>query len=195
MTRERLNIPFLGSDFSLPTAGPGHSTGGNFGRKDTLLSSLEKPRKLKRVFDPGKRGEEEPLDGARKLSDAQAEQGSGVPIQVRNITALPRPVPVQPAKEPFEAEMERKKSEDVKNFSVTLLVNEVEKNKIVDMLHKAKSIISKKVEKVMGKKPKSGISNVDALQTVLNDWVDRVESQEREEEAEEEELIIEQVHS
>ena len=87
---------------------------------------------------------------------------------------------------------EQKKKDEEKTFSVTILVNENEKNKIVDLLHKAKSIISKKVEKVMGKKPKTGISNVDALQTVLENWLDKTESEEREEDLLVEQLIHEQ---
>ena len=87
---------------------------------------------------------------------------------------------------------EQKKKDEEKTFSVTILVNENEKNKIVDLLHKAKSIISKKVEKVMGKKPKTGISNVDALQTVLENWLDKTESEEREEDRLVEQLIQEQ---
>ena len=79
-----------------------------------------------------------------------------------------------------------------KSYSVTILVNENEKNKIVDMIHKAKSLISKKVEKVIGKKPKSGISNVEALQTVLESWVGREERKEMEEKAEEAQLIRDQ---
>ena len=82
--------------------------------------------------------------------------------------------------------------DEEKTFSVTILVNENEKNKIVDLLHKAKSIISKKVEKVMGKKPKTGISNVDALQTVLENWLDKTEIEEREEDRLVEQLIQEQ---
>ena len=87
---------------------------------------------------------------------------------------------------------EQRKKDEEKTFSVTILVNEHEKNKIVDLLHKAKSIISKKVEKVMGKKPKSGITNVDALQTVLESWMSRAESEEREDTRMVEKLIKEQ---
>ena len=77
-----------------------------------------------------------------------------------------------------------------KQFAVTLLVNENDKNKIMDMLQKAKSVISKKVEKVMGKKPqKSDISNADALKTVLQNWVDEAETEEKQEEFAEDELI------
>jgi len=79
-----------------------------------------------------------------------------------------------------------------KTFSVTLLVNETEKNVIVDMINRAKTIISRKVEKVIGKKPKAGVSNVETLQTVLESWIGREESREREEKAEEEQLIREQ---
>ena len=81
---------------------------------------------------------------------------------------------------------------DEKTFSVTILVNENEKNKIVDMIQKAKTLISKKVEKVIGKKPKSAVSNVEALQTVLESWVDREERKQQEEEAEEEKLVQDQ---
>jgi len=87
---------------------------------------------------------------------------------------------------------EQKKKDDEKTFSVTILVNEHEKNKIVDLLHKAKTIISKKVEKVIGKKPKSSISNVDALQTVLESWMDREQEEEREDHRIVERLIKEQ---
>ena len=77
-----------------------------------------------------------------------------------------------------------------KQFAVTLLVNENDKNKIMDMLQKAKQVISKKVEKVMGKKPqKSEISNADALKTVLQNWVDEAETEEKQEEFDEDELI------
>jgi len=86
----------------------------------------------------------------------------------------------------------QRKKDDEKTFSVTILVNEHEKNKIVDLLHKAKTIISKKVEKVIGKKPKSGISNVDALQTVLESWMDREQEEEREDHRTVERLIKEQ---
>ena len=81
---------------------------------------------------------------------------------------------------------------DDKTFSVTILVNESEKNKIVDMIHKAKTLISKKVEKVIGKKPKSSVSNVEALQTVLESWVGREERKQQEEEDEEKRLIRDQ---
>ena len=80
-----------------------------------------------------------------------------------------------------------------KQFAVTLLVSENDKNKIMDMLQKAKSVISKKVEKVMGKKPqKSDISNADALKTVLQNWVDEAETEEKQEEFDEDELIAAQ---
>ena len=85
------------------------------------------------------------------------------------------------------------KKKDPKTFSMTLFVNESEKNKIVDLLHKAKSLISRKVEKVMGRKPKSGcISNVDALQTVLETWMDREVEEEKEEKRLLEALVKEQ---
>ena len=76
---------------------------------------------------------------------------------------------------------------------MTIFVNESEKNKIVDLLHKAKSIISKKVEKVMGIKQKSGnISNADALQTVLETWMTREQEEEKEDNIMVEKLIKEQ---
>ena len=85
------------------------------------------------------------------------------------------------------------KKKDPKTFSMTIFVNETEKNKIVDLLHKAKSIISKKVEKVMGIKPqKSCISNADALQTVLETWMDREQEEEKEDNIIVEKLIKEQ---
>ena len=66
-----------------------------------------------------------------------------------------------------------RKKDAGKQFAVTLLVSESDKTKIMDMLHKAKTVISRKVEKVMGKKPpKSEISNADALKTVLQNWVE-----------------------
>ena len=85
------------------------------------------------------------------------------------------------------------KKKDPKTFSMTIFVNESEKNKIVDLLHKAKSLISKKVEKVMGKKPnKASISNVDALQTVLESWMDREEEEEKEDDKLFQKLVKEQ---
>ena len=97
-----------------------------------------------------------------------------------------------------------KKSGAGKQFAVTLLVNEAEKNKIVDMLHRAKKVIGKKVEKVIGKKPKSNpteresksqslsISNAEALTTVLQNWVEVEEKKERKDDTEMERLIEEQ---
>ena len=77
-----------------------------------------------------------------------------------------------------------------KQFAVTLLVNESDKTKIMDMLHKAKTVISRKVEKVMGRKPqKSEISNADALKTVLQNWVEEEETKEIEDQDEQIELI------
>ena len=85
------------------------------------------------------------------------------------------------------------KKKDPKTFSMTIFVNETEKNKIVDLLHKAKSIISKKVEKVMGIKPqKSSISNADALATVLENWMDREQEEEKADNIIVEKLIKEQ---
>jgi hypothetical protein len=44
------------------------------------------------------------------------------------------------------------------------------------MLHRAKNVISKKVEKVMGRKAaKSDISHADALKTALQNWVEEEE--------------------
>ena len=81
-----------------------------------------------------------------------------------------------------------------KQFAVTLLVSEADKNKIVDMLQRAKSVISKKVEKVIGKKPpKSGISNAAALTTVLQNWVEDEEKREQDDESEVDQLIEQQV--
>ena len=63
-----------------------------------------------------------------------------------------------------------------KEFAVTLFVNEADKNKILEMLHRAKCVISKKVEKVMGRKTtKAEISDTDALKTVLQNWVEEEE--------------------
>ena len=84
------------------------------------------------------------------------------------------------------------KKKDPKTFSMTIFVNESEKNKIVDLLHKAKSIISKKVEKVMGIKQRSCISNADALQTVLETWMTREQEEEKEDNIMVENLIKEQ---
>ena len=84
------------------------------------------------------------------------------------------------------------KKKEPKTFSVTIFVNECEKNKIVDLLHKAKSMISKKVEKVMGKKPKSSISNVDVIHTVLESWMDQEQENEKEDDKLVETLIKEQ---
>ena len=59
---------------------------------------------------------------------------------------------------------------------MTLFVNEADKNKIMEMLQRAKSVISKKVEKVMGRKTaKLEISHADALKTVLQNWVEEEE--------------------
>ena len=73
-----------------------------------------------------------------------------------------------------------------------MFVNENEKNKIVDMIQKAKSLISRKVEKVIGRRPRGDVTNVEALQTVLETWVhEEVKAAEKEEE-EERQLIEEQ---
>ena len=84
-------------------------------------------------------------------------------------------------------------SKDDKTFSVTMFVNENEKNKIVDMIHKAKSLISRKVEKVIGRRPPRGeVTNVEALQTVLETWVHDEEKAAKKEDEEERQLIAEQ---
>lgn len=83
-----------------------------------------------------------------------------------------------------------KRSKENKQFAVTLLVSESDKTKIMDMLHKAKSVISRKVEKVMGKKAaKSQISNADALKTVLQNWVEEEETKELQEDLEDLEFM------
>ena len=79
-----------------------------------------------------------------------------------------------------------------KQFSVTMFVNEHEKNKIVDMIHKAKSLITRKVEKVIGRRPRSEVTNVETLQTVLESWVQEEAKQAAKEEEEERQLIEEQ---
>jgi hypothetical protein len=90
----------------------------------------------------------------------------------------------------FTSSLSSAASKESKQFAVTLLVSENDKTKIMDMLHKAKSVISKKVEKVMGKKPpKSVISSADALRTVLENWVDDAESKEKEDDLDEDEFI------
>ena len=73
-----------------------------------------------------------------------------------------------------------------------MFVNENEKNKIVDMISKAKSLISRKVEKVIGRKPRAEVTNVEALQTVLETWVHDEEKAAAIEEEEERQLIEEQ---
>ena len=82
-----------------------------------------------------------------------------------------------------------------KQFAVTLLVSESDKNKIVDMIHRAKSVISKKVEKVMGRgrMPKSGISTAAVMTTVLQNWVEGEEKREEEDSKEVDQLIEQQV--
>ena len=82
-----------------------------------------------------------------------------------------------------------------KQFAVTLLVSESDKNKIVDMIHRAKSVISKKVEKVMGRgrMPKSGISTAAVMTTVLQNWVEGEEKKEEEDSKEVDQLIEQQV--
>ena len=98
-----------------------------------------------------------------------------------------------------------------RQFAVTFFVNEHDKTKLVDILHKAKSVISKKVEKVMGKKqgtpsqqPSStsstaskpnpasrgkSVSSADALTSILESWVSQEEEKGKAEERELEDLI------
>ena len=75
------------------------------------------------------------------------------------------------------------------------MVSESDKNKIVDMIHRAKSVISKKVEKVMGRgrMPKSGISTAAVMTTVLQNWVEGEEKREEEDSKEVDQLIEQQV--
>jgi hypothetical protein len=134
-----------------------------------------RPRPLKKAFDLGKR-----LDVDKVRSETRRNSRSqSLELDYRNL------------RDGQTIDMSDGKEDD-KTFSVTLLVNENEKNVIVDMINRAKNIISRKVEKVIGKKPKSGVSNVETLQTVLESWIGREESREREEKAEEEQLILEQ---
>ena len=140
------------------------------------LSKLEmRPRPLKKAFDLGKR-----LDVDKIRSESRrSSRSQSLELDYRNLRAG-QTIDLSGGKE------------EEKTFSVTLLVNENEKNVIVDMISRAKNIISRKVEKVIGKKPKAGVSNVETLQTVLESWIGREESREREDKAEEEQLIREQ---
>jgi len=146
------------------------------------LSRLEtRPRPLKKAFDLGKKYD---ADKAR-TEGRRSSRSQSLELDYRNLrdgqtVHLSGGGGVKTAPPPD------------KTFSVTLLVNENEKNVIVDMINRAKTIISRKVEKVIGKKPKAGVSNVETLQTVLESWIGREESREREEKAEEEQLIREQ---
>ena len=85
-------------------------------------------------------------------------------------------------------------SRDSKQFAVTFFVNENDKTKLVDILHKAKNVISKKVEKVMGRKPppKTSVSNAETLTSILETWVSQEEEEGRKEENEIEDLIEKQ---
>jgi len=95
-------------------------------------------------------------------------------------------------------------SRDSKQFAVTFFVNENDKTRLVDMLHRAKNVISKKVERVMGKKtapstpsappsPKvQPVSNTDALTSILESWVSTEEAEDRREQRELNQLIAEQ---
>ena len=127
--------------------------------------------------------------------DQQAENNASA--AGKSTTARKRRSLTNPRSSIDESESSRKSSMSSgrnkhpgKQFAVTLLVNENDKTKIMDMLHKAKAVISRKVEKVMGRKPpKSEISNAEALRTVLENWVEDAEKQEKDEENEEQELI------
>ena len=138
---------------------------------------------LERAEEPclHREGVREKSPARRKFSLGSARRSSSLECEKLSKTGS-MPLPTV-RKDSLSSDSSKKK--DPKTFSMTLFVNETEKNKIVDLLHKAKTIISKKVEKVMGKKPKSSISNVDALQTVIETWIDR----EQEEEKEDEELV------
>lgn len=101
---------------------------------------------------------------------------------------------------------------DSKQFAVTFFVSESDKTKLVDMIHKAKNVISKKVEKVMGRKgggggssggttvkqpsPTQSTSNVSSapvLISILENWVSQEEEKGREDEAQVAELIESQM--
>jgi hypothetical protein len=131
-----------------------------------------RPRPLKKAFDLNKRLD---VEKSRRNSRSQSLE-----LDYRSLRAGQSVPGANGVKE------------EEKTFSVTLLVNENEKNVIVDMINRAKNIISRKVEKVIGKKPKNSVSNVETLQTVLESWIGHEESREREEKAEEEQLIREQ---
>ena len=100
-----------------------------------------------------------------------------------------------------------------KQFAVTFFVSEHDKTKLVDIIHRAKSVIAKKVDKVMGRKAgekeaksaagsrrSSGSAGQGASQptsalaitTILENWVSQEEEKGREEEVEVAELIEDQ---
>ena len=83
---------------------------------------------------------------------------------------------------------------DSKQFAVTFFVSENDKTKLVDILHKAKTVISKKVEKVMGRKvPKStNVSSAEALTSILENWVSQEEERGKEDDSEIADLIDKQ---
>jgi len=96
-------------------------------------------------------------------------------------------------------------SRDSRQFAVTFFVNETDKTRLVDMLHRAKNVISKKVERVMGRKsqtsmtplatssPKTpSVSNTDALTSILESCASTEEAEDRKEQRELENLIAEQ---
>ncbi len=84
-----------------------------------------------------------------------------------------------------------------RQFAVTLFVNESDKTRLVDMLHRAKAVISKKVEKVIGRRPNAaavaagtgGKASAQALTSILDDWVSREEEEDRREAGELERMM------
>ncbi len=80
-----------------------------------------------------------------------------------------------------------------KQFAVTFFVNEGEKTRLVDMLHRAKAVISRKVEKVIGRKSAkaaaSATTTAETLSSILENWVSQEEEKDRGEERELRELI------
>ena len=87
----------------------------------------------------------------------------------------------------------RDNSANSRQFAVTFFVNETDKTKLVDILHKAKNVISKKVEKVMGRKAavktSNSVSSAEALTSILENWVSQEEDKGKGEEAELESLV------
>lgn len=80
-----------------------------------------------------------------------------------------------------------------KQFAVTFFVSENDKTKLVDILHKAKTVISKKVEKVMGRKPKSNsIASAEALTSILENWVSQEEEADKTLDSDLQDLIVKQ---